>query len=256
VEPYQGAEHPNHSERAAVARDNGALLSDNAQVPLPLRPLWMLATFCLLIGACSDRASTGAGSATGGAGGATSSGGAAGAGGAGGAGAAAGSAGSAGVGAGGGAGTAGGAGSAGDAGAAGGGGSGGGGTCNYLSQLGLQVTAVVTATLPPQVQGGTIIDGFYELIGVKLYGGATGTQFWRTLRFVGNEMKSVERDGDAIADVSTTGTFTVSGTALTRTDNCPGPATYTYGFTATSSSFIAHEHQGGSKIAELVYQLH
>lgn len=131
---------------------------------------------------------------------------------------------------------------------------GGGSGCNYLVQLGVQVDASISAAQPPAALGGAITDGFYKLTGAKLYGGATGGKFWRTLRFVGSEMKTVERDGSATVDWTSAGTYVVNGTSLKRTDSCPGTAVHDMGFTATSASFVAYESQGGSALVELTYE--
>jgi hypothetical protein len=88
---------------------------------------------------------------------------------------------------------------------------------------------------------------------VTLYAGATGTTFWRTLRFVGNELKTVERDGAATLDETTAGTYVVNGAELVRTDTCPAAATHKFGFSAKGSSFTFYETQPAGGVTELVY---
>ena len=127
-------------------------------------------------------------------------------------------------------------------------------SCNYLTQLGLQVNGAVLGTSAPAPQGGTPTDGFYALVSANLYGGAIGTTFWRSLRFTGNELKTVEHDGSQAADSTTTGTYTLNGTQLTRNLTCPDNSSWSFGYTATSTTFTAYESQGGGKIVELVYQ--
>jgi hypothetical protein len=187
------------------------------------------------------------GTATGGSGGATGgSGGTAGA-------ATGGGAGIAGSGSGG---IAGSAGSAGASGAAGGGGvAGGTGACNYLSQLGVAITGAISAAQPPPATGGGLVDGFYKLTSVKLYGGATGTTFWRTIKIdTGTtEFKTVERDGASTIDKTTTGTYTLGVHELTRSITCPTTGTAAFEYSAPSGKFIAYESQGGAKVVELTY---
>lgn len=67
-------------------------------------------------------------------------------------------------------------------------------------------------------------------------------------------MKTVVRDGARTADVTTAGTYVISGTELTRSDSCPGTQTHVIGFTAAPGSFIAYEAQGAGKWVELVYE--
>lgn len=153
-------------------------------------------------------------------------------------------------------GVAGSSGSAGASGAAGGGGvAGGTGACNYLSQLGTAITSTITAGQAPAASGGPLADGFYTLSSVKLYGGATGTTFWRTIKIdVGTtEFKTVERDGTSTLDKTTTGTYTLSGTELTRSITCPGTGSAQFEYSAPSGKFIAYESQGGNKVVELTY---
>ncbi len=206
----------------------------------------------------------GVGGSGGNSGAAGSSGGSAGSsGGSAGSGGASGSAGSGGgAGSGGASGSAGSSGSAGTSGAAGAdagpdgsaGADGGSAACNYLTQIGVQVTAVPSGGGTPAPSGGTIAEGFYKLVGVNLYGGATGTTFWRSLRFVGNELKTVERDGGKPADVTSAGTYLAVGSEITRSITCPNVASAKLGFTAKPTSFTAYLDQGGGKIAEFVYQ--
>jgi hypothetical protein len=152
------------------------------------------------------------------------------------------------------AGSAGNAGSAGVSGAAGGGGTAGAtGACNYLTQLGSEVIATITAGQAPQPTGGPIVDGFYRLTAVKLYGGATGTNFLRTLKVDPGELKTVERDGTSTIDKTTTGTYSVNGSQITRELTCPAPASITFGFTTSTGKFTAYESQGGNKVVELSY---
>jgi hypothetical protein len=161
---------------------------------------------------------------------------------------AAGSAGSAGV-----------AGTSGSAGASGAPGDGGGGdapaACNYLTQVGTAITSTITAGQPPAATGGALTDGFYELTSVKLYGGATGTTFWRTIKIeVGaTAFKTVERDGTATLDTTTDGTYSLSGNQLTRNITCPGTSTTSFAYSAPTGKFIAYESQGGTKVVELTY---
>jgi hypothetical protein len=122
-----------------------------------------------------------------------------------------------------------------------------------LTQIGVQVTAVTSGAGPPSASGGSIVEGFYELVGVNLYGGATGTTFWRSLRFVGNELKTVERDGKSPSDVTSAGTYLAAGSEITRSITCPSSASAKLGFTAKPASFTAYVDQGGGKIAEFVY---
>jgi hypothetical protein len=117
----------------------------------------------------------------------------------------------------------------------------------------VQVTAVTSGGVAPTPEAGTIVEGMYKLVGVNLYGAATGTTFWRTVRFVGNELKTVERDGAALQDETTAGTYVVNGTQLVRTDTCPGAATHTFGFTAKPTSFTFYETQPGGGVAELIF---
>lgn len=212
------------------------------------------------VASCSDESanSGGAGGTAGAAGAAAAAGmdGGAAAAGAAGTGGAAGGGGAAGTGGGGAAGTdAGAPDAAGDAPISDGAGFDGNSACNYLVQLGKAVTAVPSGGAPSP-QGGIITDGFYELVGVNLYGGAKGTTFQRSLRFVGNELKTVERDGSTTVDLTTTGTYAVAGTTLTRAITCPATAGQVWGFTAPASgtTFIAYETQGATGVAELVYQ--
>ena len=208
------------------------------------------------IGGASSGGNSGTG---GGASGASGSAGAAGAG----AGGASGGAGAAGAGAGGASGgagaggTSGAAGASGSSGAAGSAGADGGtGACNYLTQIGVQVTAVPSGGVSPIASGGSITDGFYKLVGVNLYGGATGATFWRSLRFVGNELKTVERDGSAPSDYTSTGTYLATGSEISRSITCPSSASAKLGFTAKPTSFTAYVDQGGGKIAEFAYLWH
>ncbi len=159
-------------------------------------------------------------------------------------------------------------GSSGSAGAAGGGGTSGGGgvagaggsagaasgACNYLTQLGASVNPIPSSLTTPQAQGGAIVEGFYHLVAVNLYGGATGTSFWRTVRLVGNELKTVEHDGSATMDTTTTGTYVVSGVTITRSITCPATASASFDYTSTPTSFTAYEDQGSGKVAELIFQ--
>lgn len=131
---------------------------------------------------------------------------------------------------------------------------GGSAACNYLTQIGVQVTAVPSGGGPPAPSGGTIAEGFYKLVGVNLYGGATGTTFWRSLRFVGNELKTVERDGGKPTDITSAGTYVAAGGEITRSITCPNVASAKLGFTAKPTSFTAYVDQGSGKIAEFVYQ--
>jgi hypothetical protein len=128
------------------------------------------------------------------------------------------------------------------------------GGCNYLTQLGAQVIAGVMQGAAPAAQGGVITEGFYKLVDVRLYGGAAGDKFWRTLRVDAGELKTVVRDGDSAWDETTAGKFDVSGAELVRTDSCPNSLAWRFGFTATNGSFILQESQGAGKVAEFVYE--
>ncbi len=116
------------------------------------------------------------------------------------------------------------------------------------------MASTISAATVPVAQGGTPTGGFYALTGATLYGGATGSTFWRTLRFDGAELKTVERDGSATQDSTSTGSFVVAGTKLTRNLTCPGATTQEFEFTATSTHFTAYESQGSGKLVELVYE--
>jgi hypothetical protein len=145
---------------------------------------------------------------------------------------------------------------AGASGAAGGGGvAGGTGACNYLNQLGDAITSSISAAQPPNATGGALVDGFYKLTSVKLYGGATGTTFWRTIKIdvATTEFKTVERDGTSTLDKTTAGTYTLSGTELTRSITCPGTGSASFEYSAPADKFIAYESQGGNKVVELSY---
>jgi hypothetical protein len=153
-------------------------------------------------------------------------------------------------------GVAGSAGASGASGAAGGGGvAGGTSACNYLTQLGTAITGTISAAQPPPATGGVLVDGFYKLSSAKLYGGATGTTFWRTLKIeVGTtELKTVERDGASTIDKTTTGTYTLSGHELTRSLTCPTTGSAAFDYSAPAGKFIAYESQGGTKVVELTY---
>jgi len=115
----------------------------------------------------------------------------------------------------------------------------GGGYCNTLPVSNTVYVACV-ASLPPTENGGTIVDGLYELTAATIYangndGGCSQNQTRRdTIEICGNVM--LWRDVDTVnSTYDGNNTFTTSNNTLTITHFCSGGAP-PMPYTATSTS--------------------
>jgi hypothetical protein len=120
------------------------------------------------------------------------------------------------------------------------------GNCTDLDEVGQTVTGTCGTSEQPMGTGGTIADGTYALTGrVGYQTGCMEGTFRATLRMAGGCFLRVddEGNGSATEHLSRSGTFTTSGSTLTRDVTC-GTALPAATYTATPTTFTIFDEGG------------
>lgn len=96
----------------------------------------------------------------------------------------------------------------------------------------------------PEPLGGEIVDGTYDLTAFTVYGASENKTFEPDeadiLRFKDNKLESLYLPRDEQEFIKSY-TFTVKGTELTRTEDCPAPGDEkTIPYTATPTTYIEY----------------
>jgi hypothetical protein len=121
-----------------------------------------------------------------------------------------------------------------------------GGPCNLLMNLGQVVQEVQVGENVPAPSGGALAAGSYNLTAVNLYtglggnAGPTGRAFQESVLFGVGTFQDVQAQGAVDAGlmrpITTNGTYTTNGSALTETVTCPGTGAATINYTAIGST--------------------
>lgn len=121
------------------------------------------------------------------------------------------------------------------------------GACNTLVNGGEQVpeTAGVVFFSP---MGGAVADGTYHLTEFKIFAPGSVDPFKRrhALRVTGNRVEIVTQK-DNEAELRMNATMALSADTVTFTVDCPQPATFSFGYTASSTEFIHIVDEPGTK---------
>jgi hypothetical protein len=126
--------------------------------------------------------------------------------------------------------------SGGAGGGSGGVGGGAGGACNSLANNAPTVSKMTNAGPPPAMTGGTLMDGTWFLTGMDRYNGSTGSSSHKeTWVFTGNKVEIVTFKSTDSVEKHYSATYTISGTTVVLTVNCPMSLTLNNPFTATAT---------------------
>jgi hypothetical protein len=119
--------------------------------------------------------------------------------------------------------------------------------CTTLANSAAAVPVQTFAADPPTPEGGTIVDGTYEMTGAAIYTGPDGPSGTN-----GTSQTTIQITGSTIQIVNAgdpptrTITLATSGTSFTSTDTCPDYSTVIQGsYTATATTFVV-QFPGGT----------
>ena len=122
-------------------------------------------------------------------------------------------------------------------------------SCNAPVACGAFVTGV-NAISQPAAQGGSIIDGTYELTQLVNYNASGAGQPLRATKVISQgTIASTVVDQSGNLPTMSSGSYTVSGTTLTWNITCPSASTSTYAYTATGNQLILYQAVGASALA-------
>jgi hypothetical protein len=127
-------------------------------------------------------------------------------------------------------------------------------TCSAPTECGPVTSLFAQSQAVPVPGSGVIQDGVYFLTEAYKYGGSPADPSVpiQATRRIQNGVMTSSVFGDTDAGQSS-GAFTVEGTNLVWTVDCPAPSTKTFGFTATQSTLTLYETQG-SVVYEFVHR--
>lgn len=117
--------------------------------------------------------------------------------------------------------------------------------CNQLELPDPVVTVMQVAEVGPAPAGGALVPGTYVLTAATIYtgtGGASGPTTHTRREITTNDgthydLVQVDVDGATMSMNREAGSYTIAGSQLTTTKECPGGPPDTVGLTTTASSF-------------------